>query len=133
MALFLLPVLAIAGYYCTHLLAERTGYFPSLQDIWDADLPLLPGTKVPLKKVYTGIHFIDETLYILATVFWPAVDGSYPHTSLQAFEFAGQAVAIWAIFEMEARRAGNKWTLVSVYSYVVTIASQTTSLISWYI
>lgn len=115
-ARFILPLLAVAGYYCTYGLSERTGYFNLLRQVRDTEPQLLPGTKAPIKLEYTGIHYpVDHLLAMLATVFWPIVDGSYPHTSLQAFEFAGQAVSLWAVLEIEGRRLGNKWRLISLY------------------
>lgn len=111
-----LPLLAVAGYYCTWMLSERTGFFAFARAIRDSKIPLLPGTDSAVRRVYTGVApAVDEFLATLAVVFWPAIDGSTPPLSLQAFEFAGQYLALWMMFEMEVRRAGNKWTIISLY------------------
>lgn len=114
-ARFILPLLAVAGYYCTHGLSERTGHWKLLRQVRESEPQLLPGSKAPIKLKYTGIGYpVDHVLAALAAIFWPIVDGSSPNASLQAFEFAGQVVALWTVLEIEARRLGNKWRLISL-------------------
>ncbi|KAI9783630.1 MAG: hypothetical protein M1816_001221 [Peltula sp. TS41687] len=112
-AKLILPLLAVAGYICTHGVAARTGYW-TLVTSQVRESRLLPGTKAPLKLRYIGITRVDNFLAALATVFWPLVDGSYAHASLQAFQFVGQLVALWTVLEIEARRFGNSWRLISL-------------------
>lgn len=113
-ARFILPLLSIAGWYCTWDLGERNGYWSHVSKVRETEPQVLPGTKVPVKLHYTGIRYVDDFLALLATIFWPVVDGSYPHASLQAFEFATQVAALWVVLEIEARRVGNKGRLISL-------------------
>ena len=112
----LLPLLSAFGYYSTHMLSQRTGFFDLIKRE-SIDILKLPGTDVPLKTTYTGVPQIDRLFTIFAAVFWPAIDGSDPSLSLQAAHFAGQAMAMWIIIEIEGRRRGNAWKLVCLYDH----------------
>lgn len=115
LAKFTLPLFSIAGYYCTWIFSEESGYFAMARQVRDRVPQYLPGTEAPIKLVYTGIRYpIDHYLSLLATLFWPVVDGSSPHLSLQAFQFAFQFMALWTVFEMETRRLGNKGRVISL-------------------
>ncbi|KAI9883888.1 MAG: hypothetical protein M1823_004328 [Watsoniomyces obsoletus] len=106
--------MAASAYYCTWILGERNGFIPLLQEIEAAKPPKLPGTHVPVKLVYTGIlNKVDHQLAVLATVFWPIVDGSSPSLTLQAFHFAGQFYAFWTVMELELRRVGHRWNILA--------------------
>ena len=112
---YALPFLSAAGYYCLWVISERNGLFDQLRQVQDADPPLLPGTDVPIKRVYTGIAVpVDHYLATLVTLFWPAVDGSSQNLSLHAYEFAGQVMAMWILLGIETRRLGNRGKIISL-------------------
>lgn len=85
-----------------------------MQQIRDQGPHVLPGTRAPLKRHFTGIKRIDYELTILTLFFWEQVDGSLPHASLFCFMFAGQAVAAWSLIYVEGRRLSNQWRIVSL-------------------
>lgn len=58
---------------------------------------------------FTGVTSIDHRVDILATFFWPLVDGSLPGASLHCVCFAGQGIALWTLTVMEGLRRGNRW------------------------
>jgi hypothetical protein len=70
----------------------------------------LPGTKEMLRTKYTGIQAIDHLLSILATFFWPALDGSNPSLTLHSIMFAGAFGSAWVLVVLESWRKGNAWT-----------------------
>ena len=75
---------------------------------------LLPGTKAPVRTVYTGVPAIDYQLAVLAVFFWENVDGSSPSASLYCFHFATQVACGWPLFMIESLRRGNRWALLSL-------------------
>jgi hypothetical protein len=118
----LLALLSLAGYYCTWIVTYRNGFFPLAAKTVESLIAASHegaaagglGNTTPLKTVYTGIRSVDDFLTLLTLLFWPCFDGSAPQLSLQAFHFAGQLLAFWTILEIEARRVGNRWRLVSL-------------------
>ncbi|KAI9682380.1 MAG: hypothetical protein M1817_000434 [Caeruleum heppii] len=110
----LLAVLPFVAYYCVISLASRNGLSAALDGISVAKEPTLPGTTAPLTTHFTGVPAIDHTLVVLITFFWPLLDGRSPAASLQAFHFEGQFLSTAVVLELEARRAGNRWTAFSL-------------------
>ncbi|KAI9800936.1 MAG: hypothetical protein M1833_003073 [Piccolia ochrophora] len=113
-AMLALPLFSAAGYYSTWGLSQRTGFFDSFSQVSEADPVLLPGTQEPVRTSYTGNAAIDDFLTTLTLMFWPCFDGKWPALSLHSFHFATQFLAVWLLMEVEARRLGNRWRLVSL-------------------
>lgn len=114
-AKFSLPLIAATAFYCTWIRGEHNGFMPRLREIEAAKPPMLPGTDVPVKLVYTGfLKKVDHQLAVLAAVFWPILDGSSPNLTLQAFHFGGQFLAFWTVLELETRRASHRWKVISL-------------------
>ncbi|CAO1597056.1 hypothetical protein XANCAGTX0491_000885 [Xanthoria calcicola] len=67
----------------------------------------------PLKKTYTGVGPIDFQLTVLTLFFYNIVDGTHPHASLHAYQFAGQLVAGWSLLMMESLRQGHRGRMIS--------------------
>lgn len=80
-----------------------------------ADVPLIPGTKEPLRLHFTGIPPVDYWYTIMVLFFWEAVDGSHPATSLTGVYFLGQLVGVWTLVYVEGCRVGNRGLLVAKY------------------
>ena len=109
-----LVLLAAFGLYSTLYLVSENGTIDLMQQIRDHGPHILPGTKAPLKRRFTGIERIDYELTVLTLFFWEQVDGSLPAASLFCFMFAGQAVAAWSLIYVEGRRLSNQWRIVSL-------------------
>ena len=105
--------LIFAGLYFTHILLFKNGTVGLLEHLRDNGPRNLPGTKEPLRLVYTGIKKIDYRLTVLETIFWPISHGSHPYLSLQAFYFVGQVAGAWGLVMLEGTRSGNKGRIVS--------------------
>lgn len=109
-----LILLAAFGFYTTWYLIYNNGTSDMMEQIRDQGPHLLPGTKAPLKRDFTGVKPIDYQLTVLVLFFWEQVDGSLPNASLFCFMFAGQAVAAWTLIYVEGQRRSNRWRIVSL-------------------
>lgn len=109
-----LVFLSVAGYYATWYILLNNGTTKHMAHIRDVGPRLLPGTKEPVRTVYTGIPVIDYQLTVLALFFWENVDGSNPAGSLFCFHFATQVVCGWGLLMIEGFRNGNRWTFISL-------------------
>lgn len=108
-----LVFLSAAGYYATWYILLNNGTTDYMAHIRDVGPRLLPGTKEPVRTVYTGIPAIDYQMTVLALFFWEIVDGSNPAGSLFCFHFATQIACGWGLVMIESLRHGNRWTLIS--------------------
>ena len=109
-----LALLSAAGYYGTWYLLLNNGTTDYMAHIRDVGPRLLPGTKEPVRTVYTGVPAIDYQLTVLALFFWENVDGSNPAASLFCFYFATQVACGWGLLMIEGLRYGNRGTLISL-------------------
>lgn len=107
-------LLSAFAFYSTWYLVYKNGTLDLMTQVHDQGPHLLPGTKAPLKRVFTGINSIDDQLTGMVLFFWEQVDGSLPNASLFCFMFAGEAVAVWTILYVESQRLSNSWRLVSL-------------------
>ena len=106
--------LSAAGYYATWYILLNNGTADYMAHIRDFGPRLLPGTKEPVRTVYTGYPAIDYQLTVLALFFWENVDGSNPSASLFCFHFATQIVCGWGLLMIEGLRDGNRWRILSL-------------------
>ena len=113
-ALVVLPLFSLAGFYSTLVLSSRNGTFEMIRNLVSQDIPLWPGTEEILIRTFTGVKAIDNQLMVLTTFFAPVADG---HTAaIKGFSIfgLGQFGAIWALLVMESLRKGNSGKLVSL-------------------
>jgi hypothetical protein len=103
-----LLLLSACAIYATWGRSFIDGTLNHMLDIRLADVPLIPGTKEPLRLHYTGIPPLDYWFTIMVLFFWEAVDGSHPGTSLTGIYFLGQLVGIWTLVWVEGCRSGNR-------------------------
>lgn len=113
-ARFGLLLFSAAGFYVTWYMFMNNGTVDHMTRIREVGPRLLPGTKEPLKTVYTGVPAVDHQLTILTTLFWEQVDGSNPSASLFCFHFATQAACGWGLLLLETLRCGNRWKIISL-------------------
>ena len=106
--------LSAAGYYAVWYILLNNGTTDYMSHIRDFGPRVLPGTKAPLRTVYSGVPAIDYQLTVLALLFWETVDGSHPSASLFCFHFAMQIVCGWGLLMIEGLRHGNRWRVVSL-------------------
>lgn len=109
-----LVFLSAAGYYATWYSIFHNGTTDHMARMRDVGPRLLPGTKEPVRTIYTGIPVVDYQLTILTLFFWELVDGSQPAASLFCFYFATQVACGWGLLVMEGLRGGNRWSLISL-------------------
>ena len=102
------------AYYATWHILLNNGTTEHMARIRDVGPRLLPGTKEPVRTVYTGGPSIDYQLTVLVLFFWENIDGSTPAGSLFCFHFATQIVCGWGLIMIESLRHGNQWTIVSL-------------------
>jgi hypothetical protein len=107
--LVLLELLAIKSM---HLQIHQNGYYAALVDLRDNGPHLLPGSNIPLKKLYLGIEPIDFVFAVLQCFFANVVDGSAPGLSLFAWQFGGTFGAIVVVAFIEGLRRGSERTVV---------------------
>ena len=112
LVLFLISLSAYA-FYATWGISLWDGTLNHMLDIRGAAIPLIPGTKEPLRLHFTGIAPIDYWYTIMVLFFWEAVDGSHPATSLTGIYFLGQLVGIWTLVYVEGNRIGNQGLIVA--------------------
>ena len=109
-----LAFLSIAAYYGTWHLLLNNDTTKHMEHIRDFGPRLLPGTKEPVRTVYTGVPSIDHQLTVLVLLFWPIIDGSTPAGSLLGFHFATQIACAWGLLMIEGLRNGNRWAIISL-------------------
>lgn len=109
-----LVFLSAAGYYTTWYFIFNNGTIDHVAHVRKLDPQLLPGTKEPVRTVYTGVPAIDHQLTFLTLFFWEIVNGSHPSASLFSFYFATQVASGWGLLVIEGLRPGNRWSLVSL-------------------
>lgn len=109
-----LLLLSATGYYFTWHLASNNGTIDYMVRVREFGPRVLPGTTVPLKIVYTGIHAVDHQLTALCLFFWELVDGSQPNASLLCFHFAGQITAAWGLLTIEKLRYGHQGRVIAL-------------------
>ena len=107
-----LVFLSAAGYYTTWYFLLNNGTADHMAH--SGKIQLLPGTKEPVRTVYTGIPVIDYQLTVLTLFFWEIVNGSNPSASLFCFYFATQVACGWGLLMVEGLRHGNRWSLISL-------------------
>ena len=110
---YTLPVLAAGAIYTVWGLAENNRTFEFMRIIRGGS-QLIPGTSVPLKRVYTGIKPVDYQLTVLACFFWPVANGDLPGASLLARYFAFQFAVMYVIMLIEAVRPANRGKFFSM-------------------
>jgi hypothetical protein len=113
-ALFLLPILSIVGFYCLMLQAGANGTFDKITEIVKSEAPVFPGSREELITKYSGVKFIDEELAILVTLFAPVVEGANKSLSLFLRFGFGQFGAGWTLLVMESLRKGNQGRAASL-------------------
>ena len=109
-----LALLSAASYYATWYILLNNGTTDHMVQIRDVGSRLLPGTKEPVRTVYTGVPSIDYQLTVLVLFFWENVDGSKPAGSLFCFYFAMQVACGWGLLMIESLRYGNRWAVISL-------------------
>ena len=114
-----LAFLSAAAYYATWHILLNNGTTEHMARIRDIGPRLLPGTKEPVRTVYTGIPSIDYQLTVLVLLFWENVDGSFPAGSLFCFHFATQIACGWGLIMIESLRHGNQWAIVSLCVFLL--------------
>ena len=107
-----LVFLSAAGCYTTWYFLFNNG--TADHTAHSRKLGLLPGTKEPVRTVYTGVPAIDHQLTFLTLFFWEIVDGSNPSASLFSFYFATQVACGWGLLMVESQRHSNRWSLLSL-------------------
>lgn len=111
----LLLGLSGVGYCLTWHLFINNGGSDMMSDIQNNGPHILPfNDKAPLKKIYTGIRPIDYQMTVLTLFFYNIVDGTHPHASLQAYQFAGQLTAGWSLLIMESIRQSHRGRIISL-------------------
>lgn len=113
-ALIVLPLLSLAGGYCTLGVSTANGFFTQITNILSQENPLWPGTEESLIRTFTGVKAIDGQLMTLTTFFSPVADGH--NAAIKGFSIfgLGQFGAIWTLLVMESLRKGNSGKLVSL-------------------
>ena len=107
-----LVFLSAAGYYTTWYFLFNNGTTDHVAH--SRKLGLLPGTREPVRTVYTGVPAIDYQLTFLTLFFWEIVNGSNASASLFGFYFATQLACGWGLLMVESLRHGNRWSLISL-------------------
>jgi hypothetical protein len=105
-------ILLIAGYYmrlspAALSLTEEFGRL-SQGGPW-----FIPGTKVAIRRDYTGIEAIDTVLTFYVAVFHP-ISTQSKGTRLQLAYFLFNFTSIWALLAVESIRARNAWALITL-------------------
>lgn len=113
-ALLLLPLTAVAAFYCLWIVATNNGLFKQIGGNVEQKQPMFPGSKSPLMLKYTGFGAIDRQMSTLVTFFGPVVTvGDEPLHLFSLFGF-GQFGGAWTLLMMESLRRGNSGTAVSL-------------------
>ena len=107
-----LVLLSVAGYFTTWYFLFKNG--TADHTAHSRKLGLLPGTKEPVRTVYTGVPVIDHQLTFLTLFFWEIINGSNASASLFGFYFATQVACGWGLLMVECLRPGNRWSLISL-------------------
>ena len=109
-----LPLISLAGFLSTWGLGARDGFLGLLADRLHSKVQLLPAAEQPVRMTFTGLPLVDPLLQRLTIFLWPAIDGTWPGTSLVAFEFSGQFAGAWMVAGLEGLRLGNKGKLLTL-------------------
>jgi hypothetical protein len=113
--IIILLFIFLLGLDSTWGLIFRNGYYAALVHLRDFGPHLLPGSDTPIQQHYTGLGLLDYWLTVLQCVFANVTDGTAPHLSLFAFQFAGQLVSVLTVLMIEGMREGNRQTVISLY------------------
>lgn len=91
-------------------------FINGLKDLGDASIAasLVPGTKFPLRTVYTGLPKLDELLTTLTVFFWPIADAQDAGLFLHSLAFSGTFGSAWILVTLESWRNGNIWTAAAL-------------------
>ena len=73
-----------------------------------------PGTKVSLRRDYTGVASIDTGLAFLVAAFTPASSGWTPVMRLQLLYFLLNFTAVIATWAVESERTRNSWATITL-------------------
>lgn len=111
--LLLLALSGVGSYFTWHLFINNGGS-EMMSDNQNGPHILPFNDNAPLKKIYTGVRPIDYQLTVLTLFFYNIVDGTHPHASLHAYQFAGQLVAGWSLLMMESLRQGHRGRMISL-------------------
>lgn len=84
---------------------RQNGTHAKMVHLRDFGPHLIPGSNIPLKKVYIGIHSIDYYLTVLQLAFANVVDGSSPGVSLFSFQFSGTLLAAIVVVWTESLKS----------------------------
>lgn len=114
-----LPILILSfllgwGVFSMWGLIRRNGYYRALCQIRDFGPFMLPGSEIPLVRVYTGIRFFDYPFCVLQCFFASVFDGSDRALELLCLDFAGTIGALLLVVGVEAQKKGHEWHLVSL-------------------
>ncbi|KYK61145.1 hypothetical protein DCS_02286 [Drechmeria coniospora] len=120
-AKLILPLLSAFVFYAIYYQAAVNG----LQDLADESIAsgTLPGTRDPLRTVYTTVAPVDQLLTLLTTFFWPVTDGSRPGLLLHCLAFSGTYCSAWILVTLESWRRGNAASLAA-FASIFGIAAQ---------
>ena len=97
--------LGILGSYMTWYLVLENGTAAQIAAFNGLDF--LPGSKVPIRRIFTGVKAVDKYLTAMNCVGWLIVGGDHPGLSLHAYLFCGQFAATYGLLMIEASRSGN--------------------------
>ncbi|KAL1852238.1 hypothetical protein Plec18167_006052 [Paecilomyces lecythidis] len=111
---YILPALSAFAVYAIWSFSRDNGLFELIDKSILAKT--LPGTKEPLRTIYSGVEAIDNMLTILGAFFWTVFDGSNPSLTLQAINFSGSFGAAWVLVVVESWRKANSWSIISFSS-----------------
>jgi hypothetical protein len=123
--------LAIYACYATWGLNVIDGSVGRMLAIFNADVPVLTGTDVPVKTHFTGFPPLDNWIVFMIVFFWEALNGSHPSLVIEGLYFFGQVTAMWTLMCLEGNRNGNKGLVVAkfVTPYTYNIMSKLTDLV----
>lgn len=93
---------------------HRNGYLAAISDIHTNGPYVLPGSKDPLLRSYTGLTYLDNMCALAGLMWANVIDGSAPAVSLYAFYFGGQLTGAVVIMMLEAQRPSAKRTMIAL-------------------
>ncbi|KAF1963472.1 hypothetical protein CC80DRAFT_557138 [Byssothecium circinans] len=106
-------MLAAYACYAPWGLNVLDGSVGRMLDIFNADVPVLTGTDVPVKTHFTGFPPLDNWIVFMIVFFWEALNGSHPALVIEGLYFFGQVTALWTLMCLEGNRIGNKGLAVA--------------------
>lgn len=113
-ALLLLPLIAVAAFYCLWIVATNNGLFAQISGNVEQKRPMFPGSKSPLMLKYTGVAAIDRQMSTMVTFFGPLVQVGNEPLHLFSLFGLGQFGGAWTLLVMESLRRGNSGKAVSL-------------------